>query len=104
MNDPSVEAKVLSSRRKNMLEFTNRAPALSAAALAARSTPTLSSTATVKGSISIAERQVPLGVGVTGASTTGRTTVTRDEVARVARQAALQARANSDARHFVPRD
>ncbi len=59
-----------------MLEFTKRAPPLSAAALAARRTPTLSSTGTVNGSISIVVRQAPFGVGVTGASTTGRTTVT----------------------------
>ena len=71
-----MEAKVLSSRRKNMLELTKRAPALSAAALAARSTPTFSSTGTLNGSISMSLFQVPFGVAVTGASTTGRTRVT----------------------------
>jgi hypothetical protein len=75
MNEPSVDANVFSSRRKNMLELTKRAPPLSAAALAASRRPTLSSIAMLKGSTSIGVRHVPSGVGVTGASTTGRTSV-----------------------------
>jgi hypothetical protein len=70
----SLDANVFSSRRKNMLELTKRAPlTLSAAAFAASSSATFSSTGTSNGSTLIGLRQVPPGVRSFGASTTGRT-------------------------------
>jgi hypothetical protein len=73
VNVPSVEAKVFSSRRNVIDEVTKRTPAtFIAASLAARSSATLSATGTVNGSTSMGLRHSPLGVGVTGASVTGR--------------------------------
>ena len=80
---PSVVANDFSSRRKNMLEFTNPAPlppglsTLSAASLACNSSATCSSIGTSNGSMRALERHVPLGVGETGASVTGRRCATR---------------------------
>ena len=75
---PSLVASVFSSRRKNIPEFTNFAPAtLSAAAFASSSSATFSSIGTSNGSISAGPRQVPFAVGVTGASTTGRSSAAR---------------------------
>jgi hypothetical protein len=73
MNDPSVEAKVFSSRTKNIDEVTKRAPAtLSAASFAARRSATFSSIATSNGSVSIGERHVASRWTSAGASWTGR--------------------------------
>ena len=75
---PSVDANVFSSRRKNMLELTKRAPfTASAASFAASSMPTLSSIATLNGSISIGLFHVPFATAGAGASTTGRTSAER---------------------------
>jgi hypothetical protein len=78
VNDPSVEANVFSSRRKNMLELTKRAPFTASAALfAARRRLTLSSIGTSNGSIAIGLFQVPFAMAGVGASTTGRTSADR---------------------------
>jgi hypothetical protein len=63
VNVPSVEAKVFSSRTKNMEELTKRAPAPQRGRVGGgRGPSTFSSMATSKGSISIGERQRPSGM------------------------------------------
>ena len=64
VNDPSLLAKVFSSRRKLTPDCANRTPfTLSAASLAARSSATFSAIGMVNGSVLMGERQVPRCAG-----------------------------------------